>query len=33
MFISRGGVLIGQEVLEGQNQLITHNEIRIESGS
>jgi hypothetical protein len=30
VFVSRGGVLTGQEVLEGQNQPITHDEVRIQ---
>ena len=30
VFVSRGGVLTGQEVLEGQNQPITHKKVRIQ---
>ena len=30
VFISKGGVLIGKEVLEGQNQPITYNKARIQ---
>jgi hypothetical protein len=30
VFVGRGGVLTGQEVLEGQNQPITHNKVRIQ---
>jgi hypothetical protein len=30
VFVGRGGVSTGQEVLEGQNQPITHNKVRIQ---
>jgi len=30
VFVGRGGVLTGQEVLEGQNQPVTHDEVRIQ---
>ena len=30
VFVGRGGVLTGQEVLEGQNQPITYKKVRIQ---
>ena len=30
VFVGRGGVLTGQEVLEGRNQSIIHDEVRIQ---
>ena len=30
VFVSRGGVLKGEEVLEGQNQPVTYDEARIQ---